>query len=119
MSCYDVFLQAYLGAVLDHELDEDEHFLRDRFTVHDFSDCTRARAFTECRDFLDANVDLIDINVELAGRLFWSTRNPGRGIEFSHHIHAFGHEGASNLQRAAKACGSRTVTVEGGELFIQ
>lgn len=118
MSVYDLFHKGYLASVISHEKDEDEAPLSERFDTKDFSSATFARTHNECRDFLEAFSSEIDINVELAGRLFWTSRNPGRPLTFLDHAHVFGQEAAQMLHRAAQACGSRTVTLEGHELLI-
>lgn len=117
------FHAAYLSAVLNYEIDDDGHLLNEGFTPQSFSQCTLARTYIECRDFVVAFSDYFDTFedevVDMAGSLFWLTRTPGRQPTFMMARSVFGSDLAETLARAARSCGSRTVSVEGGELLIQ
>lgn len=113
------FFDSYLSAILTNGEDENQDSLFVNYDVNNISEASRARAFIECRDFYSAYPDLIGGWPALGGDLFWVARNKmfdNDPVEVWND--AFGPAEATTLTLAATACGTRVVTVEGGELII-
>lgn len=114
-----LFLRGYLDAVIINGEDENQLPLDDSYDTDNISEASKARAFIECRDFFMAYADLIGPWPSLGGDLFWIARNKAFDNDaFETWNDAFGPAAATTLSLAATACGTRTVTVEGGELII-
>ena len=103
------FLQAYLFCALWSSTDDAGNPLNDEFDTDDISDELQQSSMEECRDFFDANADLLADALEefgyedhTAGNDFWLTRN-GHGAGFwDRGLGIIG----SKLTEAAKAYGS-------------
>lgn len=99
----DVMRDAYLEAVAFTEFGEPGEPPKDA----QFSALARAQAYIECRDFLQANEDLINKgNCESAAHDLWLTRN-GHGTGFFDRPEKWGVQGSDILTRCAKSMGRR------------
>lgn len=85
---FDEFLKAYLICALWSSTDDAGDPLDDNYSVDDVSEALRTSSTEECRDFFDANAELLAIALEKfafgsssAGNDFWLTRN-GHGAGF-------------------------------------
>lgn len=82
------FIHAYMTTALWSAMDtnqpDNERSLQDQgFDIRDIALSTRRQMEAECRDFYEANADLIDTDLgpDMAGHDFWLTRN-GHGAGY-------------------------------------
>ena len=92
--------------------------LNENYDVDDFAKEAIKLAKKDCKKFLEANANLlINIEAELAGDLFWLTRN-GHGEGFGNRD--YGKDACSRLKKSAESFGTiHTIIGDSGKIYLE